>query len=77
MYTTELFPTVVRNMALGASSMCSRVGSMLAPLIVGLGSVRLWMPPAVFCLAPLVAAVACFCLPETKGVKMADVLEDR
>lgn len=76
MFTTELFPTVVRNMALGASSMSSRVGSMLAPFVAGLGSAGLWVPPAVFAVAPLVAAAACFCLPETKGVKMPDVLED-
>lgn len=42
LYTTELFPTEIRNSAVGASSACGHVGSMLAPfavdLLVGLGS---------------------------------------
>ena len=33
-YTIELFPTVVRNAALGANSSAARLGAVLAPLIV-------------------------------------------
>ena len=33
-YTIELFPTVVRNAALGANSSSARLGGVLAPLIV-------------------------------------------
>lgn len=34
LYTTELFPTEVRNSAVGVSSMFGHVGSMLAPFVV-------------------------------------------
>lgn len=33
-YTVELFPTIVRNSGIGASSMCARVGGMIGPYIV-------------------------------------------
>ena len=36
--SSELFPTVVRNVGMGASSACARAGSMLAPYIAQLVS---------------------------------------
>jgi MFS family permease len=38
LYSAELFPTVVRNVGVGSSSMCARVGSMVAPYITSLAS---------------------------------------
>ena len=35
-YSAELFPTIVRNAGLGASSCCARIGGMLAPYIADL-----------------------------------------
>lgn len=34
LYTTELFPTEVRNSAIGVSSMFGHIGSMMAPFVV-------------------------------------------
>ncbi len=36
LYTAELFPTVIRNAAVGAASTFARIGSMSAPYIVDL-----------------------------------------
>lgn len=36
LFSGELFPTVVRNIGVGASSMCARLGSILAPFVVSL-----------------------------------------
>lgn len=35
-YSAELVPTSVRNVAVGTSSVCARIGSALAPFIVDL-----------------------------------------
>jgi MFS transporter, OCT family, solute carrier family 22 (organic cation transporter), member 4/5 len=46
-YTTELFPTVVRNAALGANSAAARVGGVAAPMVVLLAH-SLHAPPLSF-----------------------------
>jgi MFS family permease len=38
LYSAELFPTVVRNVGVGSSSMCARFGSMVAPYTTSLAS---------------------------------------
>lgn len=76
LYSGELFPTVVRNVGVGTSSMFARVGSMAAPFIAGLVLVREWLPPLIFGLVPLIGALLCVKLPETVGCRLPDTVEE-
>ncbi|XP_032856167.2 solute carrier family 22 member 16 isoform X3 [Tyto alba] len=44
LYTAELYPTIVRSLAVGSGSMMCRVGSVVAPFCVYLRSVWIFMP---------------------------------
>ncbi|XP_038214074.1 organic cation transporter-like protein [Zerene cesonia] len=76
LYCTELFPTVVRNAAIGCSSMMARVGSMIAPFVVGLGDKAAWMPAVAFAVLPLIAGFVTLLLPETKGCELMTTIEE-
>ncbi|KAI5646027.1 sugar transporter domain-containing protein [Phthorimaea operculella] len=76
LYCSELFPTVVRNAAIGFSSMMARVGSMIAPFVIGLRDRALWMPPLAFAILPLIAGFVTFLLPETKGCELMTTIEE-
>ncbi|XP_072933084.1 organic cation transporter protein-like [Epargyreus clarus] len=75
-FTSELFPTVVRNMSMGASSTSMRVGSMIAPFISNLSLTIPWLPTVIFGVAPIAAGAVCLMLPETKGTTLPDSMED-
>ncbi|KAK4883226.1 hypothetical protein RN001_006545 [Aquatica leii] len=75
-YSGELYPTVIRNIGVGTSSMCARIGSMLAPYVAGLALIEPWMPPIIFGVIPLIGAVLCYHLPETLNCKLPETLED-
>lgn len=75
-FTSELFPTVVRNMSMGASSTSMRVGSMIAPFISNLSLTIPWLPTVIFGVAPIAAGAVCLLLPETKGTTLPDSMED-
>ncbi|XP_018565831.1 organic cation transporter protein isoform X2 [Anoplophora glabripennis] len=75
-YSGELFPTVVRNIGVGTSSMCARIGSMIAPFVATLVTVEPWIPPVIFGIVPLVGALLCYKLPETLDCKLPDTIEE-
>ncbi|KAK6934374.1 Major facilitator, sugar transporter-like, partial [Dillenia turbinata] len=63
-YTAELFPTVVRNAALGSTTQASQMGAILSPLVVVMGG---WLPFAVFAFCGILAGFLAFYLPETSN----------
>ncbi|VDM40486.1 unnamed protein product [Toxocara canis] len=76
-YTTELFPTVIRTIALSTFSITSLIGSVLSPQLVYLA--KFWHPSpyfgaAIITLLATILAVAL--LPETKGKPLPDTLFD-
>ncbi|CDQ93140.1 unnamed protein product [Oncorhynchus mykiss] len=74
LYGTELFPTVVRNMALGATSMASRVGSTVSPYIAYMGTYNKILPYILMGGTTVIAGVLSLLLPETKGEQLPEFI---
>lgn len=74
-YSGELYPTVIRNIGVGTSSMFARIGSMIAPFVAGLVLIQNWLPPLIFGVVPIIAAVLVFMLPETLDCILPDTIE--
>lgn len=49
---------------------------MIAPFVAGLSSVAHWLPPVIFGVFPIIAAVLVVFLPETKGAPLPETIED-
>ncbi|KAI1242559.1 Solute carrier family 22 member 13, partial [Lamprotornis superbus] len=71
-YAAEVFPTVIRQTGVGLCSTMARVAGILAPLIIPLGQYHQAIPMAIFGSIPVVVALFCILLPETRGVDLAD-----
>lgn len=76
LYAGELFPTVVRNSGVGLASTVARIGSMAAPFVATLSHTSPWLPPLIFGATPLIGAALCIILPDTRGRKLPDTLEE-
>ncbi|XP_017770188.1 PREDICTED: organic cation transporter protein [Nicrophorus vespilloides] len=75
-YSAELFPTVIRNSALGVGSMCARLSGALTPLITLLDSFDPTLPAIIFAVIALVSGFLTLFLPETLGSPMPQSIED-
>ncbi|XP_057331894.1 organic cation transporter protein [Microplitis mediator] len=75
-YTAELFPTVLRNTALGIGSMCCRLSGALTPMLLLLDTLDPRVPATTFGGFALIAGFMALYLPETAGHPMPETLED-
>ncbi|KAK6169655.1 hypothetical protein SNE40_020657 [Patella caerulea] len=80
-FSAELFPTVLRNSALGSSSTCSHFGGMLSPYIADLGiliggDLKTALPLIVFGSICVTAGLLSLLLPETLNQKLPETIED-
>jgi OCT family organic cation transporter-like MFS transporter 4/5 len=77
LYTAELFPTIVRNVAVGTASTFARIGSMSAPYIVDLlGASHAAIPVIIFGICSVVAGLLSLMLPETLNKKMPETVAE-
>lgn len=74
LYSSEVFPTVVRNSAMGFASVFARAGGFAAPFIVNIGVE--WASILVFSGLAFCAAVLCCFLPETKGIVLLNTIDE-
>ncbi|XP_068617442.1 uncharacterized protein [Battus philenor] len=74
LYTSEVFPTVVRNSAMGFASMFARIGGFAAPFVVNIGIQ--WASIAIFSVVALTAGLSCLFLPNTKDTVLLNTIEE-
>ena len=74
-YTSELFPTVVRNAALGLTTQASGIGSIIAPVVVVAGRYHSALPFAIFGAMAIAGSLLSLGLPETLHQPMFETLE--
>ncbi|KAL1435732.1 hypothetical protein MTO96_010517 [Rhipicephalus appendiculatus] len=77
LYSAEVFPTSHRNTAIGIGSMSARIGTIASPFIAyDLGKVHPIMPMIVFGVLSLVAGILTLALPETKGLRLPETMQE-
>lgn len=75
-YSAELFPTVIRNSAMGLGAMCARTSGALTPLLILLDSLNPKMPSIIFAIISIISGFFVMFLPETLNKPMPQTIED-
>ncbi|XP_012874730.1 PREDICTED: solute carrier family 22 member 7 isoform X2 [Dipodomys ordii] len=75
-FTSELYPTVLRQTGLGLASLVGRLGGSLAPLAALLDGVWLLLPKLVYGGIALLAGCIALLLPETRKAQLPETIQD-
>ncbi|XP_023224754.1 organic cation transporter protein-like isoform X2 [Centruroides sculpturatus] len=75
-YSSEIYPTVLRNTGLGMSSMCARLGGIVAPFIAGMRQFHSKLPMIIFGVSTIIAGVLAFLLPETNNRELPENIDE-
>ncbi|CAH7215740.1 solute carrier family 22 member 7 [Phodopus roborovskii] len=76
LFTSELYPTVLRQTGLGLTALIGRLGASLAPLATLLDGIWLMLPKLVYGGIALLAAFTVLLLPETKMSQLPETIQD-
>lgn len=76
LFSVEQFPTVIRNVALGAASMSARVGGISAPYLIYLSQFWKPLPILIFGITALMGGMLSTLLPETHNTQLPETLAD-
>uniref|UniRef100_A0AAV2LGP7 Uncharacterized protein n=1 Tax=Knipowitschia caucasica TaxID=637954 RepID=A0AAV2LGP7_KNICA len=76
LYTTEIYPTVVRQNGLGYTSFMARMGVSISPLIMLLEDVWQLLPSIIYCAVAITAGLVTFFLRETLNQRLPQYIED-
>uniref|UniRef100_A0A4W6BZY9 Solute carrier family 22 member 7b, tandem duplicate 2 n=1 Tax=Lates calcarifer TaxID=8187 RepID=A0A4W6BZY9_LATCA len=76
LYSSELYPTVVRQNGMGYNSFMARLGVAVAPLILLLDDVWKELPQVVLCSTASLGAIVARTLSETRNRCLPETIED-
>lgn len=76
LFTSELYPTVLRQTGMGFTALIGRLGASLAPLVVLLDGVWLLLPKLAYGGISFLAACTVLLLPETKKAQLPETIQD-
>ncbi|KAH9380876.1 hypothetical protein HPB48_012498 [Haemaphysalis longicornis] len=77
LYSAEVFPTSHRNTGIGIGSMSARIGTIASPFIASdLSKVHPMAPMIVLGGLALLAGVFTLTLPETRGLRLPETMEE-
>lgn len=76
LYTSEIYPTVIRQNAVGYTSFMSRLGVSLAPLVLLLDDVWDTLPQIIICSVAILSGLLALLLPETLNARLPESIED-
>lgn len=75
-FSAELYPTVIRNMGMGLSSTCARVGGVISPFVVLLADHWRPLPLIIFGVFSFVSGLLSLLLPETRKCHLPDTIAE-
>ena len=73
-YTAELYPTAIRNTAVGTAAAVGRLGGIAAPILANLSPISL--PMTIMGSSSLIGGFLAIFLPETLGMPLPESLDD-
>ncbi|XP_046346338.2 solute carrier family 22 member 5-like isoform X2 [Haliotis rufescens] len=71
-FTSESYPTVIRNLGYGAANTAARVGGIVSPYVFAVGGDDLLLPFVIVGSLMFACAILSLLTPETKGIPLAD-----